>query len=76
MATNVKLADDLVEKARRTAAAEHRSVPKQIEYYYRLADIAEENPYLSFSLIRELLLTDAEEATSEYSFKNPKKPKK
>jgi hypothetical protein len=35
MATNVKLADDLVEQARRTAAAEHRSVPKQIEYYYR-----------------------------------------
>ena len=76
MATNVKLADDLVEKARRTAAAEHRSVPKQIEYYYRLAQIAEENPDLPFSLIRELLLADAEEATSEYSSKNPKKPKK
>ena len=48
MATNVKLADDLVEMARRTAAAEHRSVPKQIEYYYRLAQIAEENPDLPF----------------------------
>lgn len=76
MATNLKLADDLVEKARRTAAAEHRSVPKQIEYYYRLAQIGEENPDLPFSLIRDLLLADAEEATSEYSFKNPKKPKK
>ena len=71
MATNVKLPDDLVEKARRTAAAEHRSVPKQIEYYYRLAQIAEENPDLPFSLIRELLLADAEEATSEYK-KNKK----
>ena len=68
MATNVKLPDDLVEKARRTAAAEHRSVPKQISYYYRLAQIAEENPDLPFSLIRELLLADTEEATSEYSF--------
>ncbi len=68
MATNVKLPDDLVEKARRTAAAEHRSVPKQIEYYYRLAQIAEENPDLPFSLIRDLLLADAEEAKSEYSF--------
>ena len=76
MATNVKLADDLVENARRTAAAQHRTVPKQIEYYYRLAHIAEENPFLSFSLIRELLLTDAEEATSEYRFINPKRPKK
>ena len=68
MATNVKLPDDLVEKARRTATAEHRSVPKQIEYYYRLAQIAEENPDLPFSLIRDLLLADAEEATTEYSF--------
>ena len=68
MATNVKLPDDLVEKARRTAVAEHRSVPKQIEYYYRLAQIAEENPDLPFSLIRELLLADAEEAITEYSF--------
>ena len=71
MATNVKLPDDLVEKARRTAAAEHRSVPKQIEYYYRLAQIAEENPDLPFSLIRDLFLADAEEATSEYK-KNKK----
>ena len=73
MATNVKLSDDLVEKARRAAFAEHRTVPKQIEYYYRLAHIGEENPDLSFSLIRELLLADAEEGTSEYSSKNPKK---
>jgi hypothetical protein len=68
MATNVKLPDDLVERARRTATAEHRSVPKQIEYYYRLAQIAEENPDLPFSLIRELLLADAEDATNEYRF--------
>jgi hypothetical protein len=68
MATNVKLPDDLVEKARRTATAEHRSVPKQIEYYYRLAQIAEENPDLPFTLIRELLLADVEEATNEYRF--------
>jgi len=30
--------------------------------------IAEENPDLPFSLIRELLLADAEEATHEYRF--------
>ena len=66
MATNVKLADDLVEKARRTAAANHRSVPEQIEYYYRIAHIGQENPSLSFSLIRELLIVDAEEATRGY----------
>lgn len=68
MAINVKLADDLVADAKRIAAVEHRSVPKQIEFYFRIALIAEENPDLSFSLIREILKADAEEATEEYQF--------
>jgi len=68
VAINVKLADDLVEDAKRIAAVEHRSVPKQIEFYFRMALIAEENPDLSFSLIREILKADAEEATEEYQF--------
>lgn len=68
MATNVKLSDELVEEAKRIAAIENRSVPKQIEFYFRLALIAEDNPDLSFSLIREIMKADAEEATEEYSF--------
>lgn len=68
VAINVKLADGLVEDAKRIAAVEHRSVPKQIEFYFRMALIAEENPDLSFSLIREILKADAEEATEEYKF--------
>ena len=68
MATNVKLSDELVEEAKRIAAIEHRSVPKQIEFYFRMALIAEDNPDLSFSLIREIMKADAEEATEEYSF--------
>ena len=55
-------------EARRIAAAEHRSVPRQIEYYFRMALIADENPDLSFSLIREILKADAEEAAEEYTF--------
>ncbi|MBI3430471.1 MAG: hypothetical protein HY050_10595 [Actinobacteria bacterium] len=68
MAINVKLAEDLVADAKRIATVEHRSVPKQIEFYFRMALIAEENPDLSFSLIREILKADAEEATEEYQF--------
>lgn len=36
MAIALKLSDDLVEMAKPHAAAEHRSVPKQIEYWARL----------------------------------------
>jgi hypothetical protein len=37
MAVALKLSDDLVEAAKTTASAEHRSVPKQIEYWHALA---------------------------------------
>jgi hypothetical protein len=68
MAINVKLPESLVEEAKRIALAEHRSVPKQIEFYFRMAQIAEENPELSFKLIREILIAKSEEAVEEYQF--------
>ena len=68
MGTNVKLADDLVEKARKHARAAHRTVPSQIEFYYQIATIAEDNPDLSFSMIAEILRELEEEATEEYTF--------
>jgi hypothetical protein len=68
MSISVKLSESLVEDAKRMAAVEHRSVPRQIEFYFRMALIAEENPDLSFSLIREIMKADAEEAIEEYSF--------
>ena len=58
----------LVEEAKRIALAEHRSVPKQIEFYFRMARVAEENPELSFKLIREILIAQADEAVEEYQF--------
>lgn len=68
MATTVKLADHLVKDAKRMAAIEHRSVPKQIEFYYQIARTAEQNPDLSFDLIRELLKSKSEEPSGEYQF--------
>ena len=68
MATPVKLADHLVEDAKRLAAVEHRSVPKQIEYYYQIARAAENNPELSFQLVRDLLKAKSEEPSGEYQF--------
>lgn len=68
MSVNVKLSEMLVDQARRYASIEHRSVPKQIEYWSRIGKIAEENPDLPFSMIREILIADQEEAVGEYSF--------
>jgi len=66
MAITVKLSDKLVADAKRIAKVEHRSVPNQIEYYFQIALIAEQNPELSFSLIRQLLKADAETGAKEY----------
>ena len=68
MAVNVKLSETLVDQAKATAHIQHRSVPKQIEYWSQIGKIAEENPDLPFFMIREILAADKEAAVSEYVF--------
>lgn len=68
MAVNVKLSEALVESAKVYANVEHRSVPKQIEYWSQIGKIAAENPDLPFSVIRDILIADQEEAVDEYRF--------
>lgn len=68
MAVNVKLPEALVETAMRHATIEHRSVPKQIEYWSQIGKIAVENPDLPFSVIRDVLIADQEGPVGEYQF--------
>ena len=68
MSINVKLSESLIDQARRYASIQHRSVPKQIEYWSQIGKIAEENPDLPFSVIREILIADQEEPVGEYRF--------
>ena len=68
MAINVKLPAALVETAKRYGSIEHRSVPKQIEYWSKIGKIAEENPDLPFFMIRDILIADQEAVVGEYVF--------
>ena len=68
MTVNIRLSEAIVIQARHHALVQHRTVPKQIEYWSRIGKIAEENPDLPFSVIREILVADQEEATGEYQF--------
>jgi hypothetical protein len=71
MATALKLSDELVELAKPRAVAEHRSVPKQIEYWARLGKAVEDNPDLPIEFIKATLIGLAEanaEQLSEYRF--------
>jgi len=60
MATTIKLSDDIVNEAKRYGSVYSRSTPKQIEYWMNIGKIAEENPDLSYSFIKEILLAKAE----------------
>ena len=57
MAVAMKLSDDLVEDAKTVAAAEHRSVPKQIEYWARIGKAVLDNPDMQLRLIQDTMLS-------------------
>lgn len=57
MAVAIKLSDDLVKIAKTFAAAEHRSVPKQIEYWARIGKAVLDNPELPLRIIQDTMLT-------------------
>jgi hypothetical protein len=71
MAVALKLSDELIELAKPAAAAQHRSIPKQIEHWARLGKVMEENPDMPLQFIKDTLLA-IEEAkagqTTAYSF--------
>lgn len=71
MPVAIKLSDELVNDAKAYAKAQHRTPPKQIEYWARIGKIAEENPDLPLSFVKDALI-GLEEVhagnASEYTF--------
>jgi hypothetical protein len=67
MGTTIKLSDELIENARLHGNVYSRSVPKQIEYWSRIGKIAEENPDLPYSFIKEILMAQ-QEASIPFTF--------
>jgi hypothetical protein len=71
MATAVRISEELVSEAKKFSRIEHRSLTGQIEHWARIGKCSEENPDLTYSLIREILMAveELEEgAKSEYTF--------
>jgi hypothetical protein len=56
MATAVRVSEKLVKEAKRFSQVDHRSLAGQIEHWARMGKCAEENPDLTYSLIKEILL--------------------
>ena len=71
MATAVRISEELVNDAKKFSRIEHRSLTGQIEYWARMGKCAEENPDLTFVLIKDILIGVEElkqGEKSEYKF--------
>jgi len=55
MAKAIKLSDELVTDAAIHGNAQHRSAPRQIEYWARIGKLADENPDLPLGFIKDTL---------------------
>ena len=71
MATAVRISGELVKEAKIFSRIDHRSLTGQIEHWARMGKCAEENPDLTYSLIKEILVGIEElehGEKSEYKF--------
>jgi hypothetical protein len=71
MATAVRISKELVREAKKYSRIDHRSVTGQIEHWAKIGKCAEENPDLTYSLVKEILMgiEELEQGErSEYKF--------
>ncbi|MCP5050348.1 MAG: hypothetical protein GY940_24500 [bacterium] len=55
MSIAIQISDQLIQRAQATGSMENRTLTGQIEYWAKIGKCAEENPDLTFSLIKEIL---------------------
>ena len=56
MATAVRISETLVNEARKFSKVDHRSLTGQIEHWATIGKCSEENPDLTYDLIKEIFL--------------------
>ena len=71
MTTAVRVSENLVREARLISAVDNRSVTGQIEHWARVGKCAEDNPELTYRMIKDILIGVEEldqGESSEYQF--------
>jgi len=67
MPTAIRISDDLLNNARTISKVENRSITGQIEHWATIGRIAEENPDMPYTLIKEILRGTAEIESGRFS---------
>ena len=71
MTRAVRVSEELVQQAKIYSEIDKRSITGQIEHWARIGKCAEENPDLTYGLIRDILIgiTELQQGeSSEYNF--------
>jgi hypothetical protein len=71
MARAIKLSETLISDAAVSGKAQHRSTPRQIEYWANIGKIADENPDMQLGMVKDILQSLEEVKAgdvSDYSF--------
>ena len=71
MPTAVRISEELISEAKKFSQIDHRSLTGQIEHWARMGKCIEENPDLTYNLIKEILMgvVELEQGErSEYKF--------
>lgn len=56
MPTAVRISEELLREAKLLCKIDNRSITGQIEYWAKIGKCAEENPDLTYNLIKEILI--------------------
>jgi hypothetical protein len=67
MSAAVRVSDKLIRDAKLHSKVDNRSVTGQIEHWAKIGKCAEENPDLTYNLIKEILIGLEELEQGEYS---------
>jgi hypothetical protein len=65
MSQTVKLPTEVIKEAKRYGAVYSRSLPRQIEHWFKIGKLAEENPDLPYAFLKDILLGLEESVSTE-----------
>jgi len=68
MSTVIRISDDLALNAKTRSQVEKRSMTSQVEYWAKIGKIAEDNPDMPFSFIKEILIAQEEAKTQKIEY--------
>lgn len=74
MGVPIRIDETIYNEAKKTARAEHRSIPGQIEFWAMIGKCALDNPDLPIEFVREILVSKHQDKSlaEPFSFKDDK----